>query len=267
MRTDSYPAEKDSSSGNGLRVLASFGLGAAVMFLYDPQAGRRRRALLRDQMEHAMRKLQEAERVVVHDASQRAMGLMAQARRIIEGDGPVDDVVLAERVRAALGRGTSHPGAIEVTAIGGTVCLSGPILADEADTLVDCVSRVHGVESVDSQLTLHDEPDGIPALQGGEPRMGARAEWMQENWSPSARVLAGAAGAALAATGMLRGGLGGWLLGMAGGALFTRAAANRGLASLAGTREAGDATGMALAEAQFEPQQSFEQAPPSGARH
>ena len=266
MRTDSYPAEKDSSSGNGLRVLASFGLGAAVMYLYDPQAGRRRRALLRDQMDHAMRKLQEAERVVVHDASQRAMGLMAQARRIIEGDGPVDDVVLAERVRAALGRGTTHPGAIEVTAIGGTVCLSGPILADEADTLVDCVSRVRGVESVDSQLTLHDEPDGIPALQGGEPRAGARAEWMQENWSPSARVLAGAAGAALAATGMLRGGLGGWLLGMAGGALFTRAAANRGLASLAGTREAGEAAGMPLPEAPFA-QQSFEQAPPSGARH
>src|SRR5207244_1999876 len=47
-RSDS--PENDSSSGNGLRVLASFGLGAALMYLYDPQAGRRRRALLRDQM-------------------------------------------------------------------------------------------------------------------------------------------------------------------------------------------------------------------------
>ena len=267
MSSRSDSPENDSSSGNGLRVLASFGLGAALMYLYDPQAGRRRRALLRDQMEHALRKLQEAERVVVHDASQRAMGLMAQARRIIEHDGPVDDVVLAERVRAALGRGTTHPGAIEVTAIGGTVCLSGPILADEADTLVDCVSKVRGVESVDSQLTLHDDPAGIPALQGGEPRTGARAEWMQENWSPSARLFAGAAGAALAATGMLRGGLGGWMLGMIGGALFTRAAANRGLASLAGTRDAGDAAQTPPPQAPFAAQQRFEQAPPSDARH
>jgi hypothetical protein len=122
---------------------------------------------------------------------------------------------------------------------------------------------VRGVESVDNQLTLHEETDRIPALQGGEPR----GESLQENWSPSARMLAGAAGAALAATGMLRGGLGGWLLGMIGGALFTRAAANRGLASLAG---GGDArrTGDALLPVAFEPTQGrFEQAPPSDARH
>jgi hypothetical protein len=267
MDPDSRAAEKDSSPNMGLRILAGFGLGAGLMYLYDPQSGRRRRALIGDQMEHTMRKLQEAERMVVHDASQRAIGLMAQARRIIEGDGPADDVVLAERVRAALGRGTSHPGAIEVTAIGGTVCLSGPILAEERDILLDCVSKVRGVESVDNQLTLHHEADGIPALQGGEPLGGARGEWMRENWSPSTRVLAGAAGAALAAAGMLRGGLGGWLLGMIGGALFTRAAANRGLASLAGGGDAGR-TADALLPVAFEPAQGrFEQAPPSDARH
>jgi hypothetical protein len=263
MRADFDAAEKDSSSGSACAVLAAFGLGAALMYLYDPQSGRRRRALLRDQVDHTVRKLQEAERAVVHDASQRAMGLMAQARRIIRGEGPVDDAVLVERVRAALGRGTSHPGAIEVTASGGAVCLSGPVLAEEADTLIDCVSQVRGVQSVDSQLTLHTDADGIPALQGGEPR----GEWAQENWSPSARVLAGAAGAALAAAGMLRGGLGGWLLGTIGGALFTRAATNRDLSSLAGLHDAGRAPHAPAAQIPFVPAPQFEHAPPSDARH
>src|SRR5213079_1218714 len=56
------------------RILASFGLGAGLMYFYDPQSGRRRRALLRDQVQSACVKFQEAERVVVRDASHRAIG-------------------------------------------------------------------------------------------------------------------------------------------------------------------------------------------------
>lgn len=264
-----FDTEKDSDSG--LWILASFGLGAALMYFFDPQTGRRRRALVRDQYDHLCNKLADAERIVVRDASHRAIGLMAQARRAIRPDEPADDVVLAERVRASLGRFSSHPSAIEVSAIGGVVSLQGPVLAEEAQMLIDCVGAVRGVERVEDKLERHDEAGNISALQGGSARTGARSEFLQDNWSPSARVLAGAAGAALAATGMLRGGLRGWLLGTIGGALFTRAASNRSLASLTGgdgrleTEEAPALLPEPYTAAQS--QERFEQLPPSDARH
>ena len=36
-----------------MRTLVTLGLGALAMYLFDPQHGRRRRALLREQMDHA----------------------------------------------------------------------------------------------------------------------------------------------------------------------------------------------------------------------
>jgi hypothetical protein len=267
MRSRSLPSEDDTSSDTGLWILAAFGIGAGLMYLFDPQSGGRRRALLRDQMDHTVRKLQEAERVVVHDASQRAIGLMAQARRAIRREGVhPDDAVLVERVRSALGRGTSHPGAIEVSANGAAVTLEGAILAAELDALLDCVRGVRGVESVDNRLSVYERPDNIPTLQGGATREGPNAEWMRENWSPSARVLAGAAGAALAATGMLRGGLRGWFLGSVGAALFARAAANRGLASIAGIEQTPQPIEAERMLA-FEPPLGQELPPPGEARH
>jgi len=258
------------SPDTGLWVIGSFALGAGLMYFFDPQGGRRRRALLRDQVNSACVRFQEAERVVVRDASHRAIGLMAQARRAIRPDEPVDDVVLVERVRAALGRGTSHPGAIEVSSSGGVVRLSGPILAAEAGRLVECVECVPGVDSVDDQLERHDEPGNIAALQVGTARAGARIEYLQDGWSPSARVLAGALGAALAAAGMLRGGVRGWLYGTIGGALFTRAASNRSFAELTAARDAGGEAELPVRISETphaQSQQRIEHAPPSEARH
>ena len=267
MDSRSIDIEKDSSN-TGFWMLASAGLGAGLMYFYDPQGGARRRALVCDQLNSLVRKLEEAERIVVRDASHRAIGLMAQARRAIRSDEPADDVVLAERVRSALGRFTSHPGAIEVIANNGVISLQGPILTEEADMVVDCVAAVRGVQSVDDQLMRHDEAGDIAALQGGEARTGARGEFGQDNWSPSARVLAGAIGAAIAATGMLRGGLRGWFLGTLGGALFTRAAANRPLSRLA-SGEAPLLLPAPIAETQpYVPaQERFDKPPPSEARH
>ena len=42
-----------------MRTLVTLGLGALAMYLFDPQHGRRRRALVRDQMTHARRLLRE----------------------------------------------------------------------------------------------------------------------------------------------------------------------------------------------------------------
>src|SRR5262249_41404913 len=45
---------------------------------------------------------------------------------------------------------------------------------------------------------VHDRPGDHPALRGGRPRTGRRAELWQETWSPSMRLLAAATIAAVA---------------------------------------------------------------------
>ena len=209
-------------------------VGVALMYFWDPNSGRRRRARTRDKVVHAARLVNEGAKVTARDTVHRAQGAWAEAKRLFNPEEGVGDEALAGRVRAALGRMVSHPHAIEVTAGGGHVTLMGPILSYEVRPLLKAVRRVAGVRAVSDQLTVYNEPGDVPALQGGEPRTGERFELLQENWSPTARVAVGGVGAALmlAAT-RARGALSA-LLGVSGGALVARAATNRDMASLLG---------------------------------
>ena len=208
-------------------------IGAFAMYFLDGQSGRRRRARARDRLVHAARVAREAGEVTARDAAHRAQGVAAGARRLF-GHQSVTDDALIERVRAALGRVVSHPHAIEVAASGAHVTVEGPILAQEVRALLRTVRAVPGVRAVADQLTVHDSAEHISSLQGGVPRQGRRFELMQDNWSPAARLAAGAAGAALLA-GALRAKAGMCaLLGAAGSALLARAATNMDLASLLG---------------------------------
>jgi uncharacterized membrane protein len=219
--------------------LGGAAVGMALMYFLDPNSGRRRRARTRDKVVHAARLVNEGAKVTARDTVHRAQGAWAEAKRLFTPDEEVSDEVLIGRVRAELGRVVSHPHAIEVSASGGHLTLIGPLLSYEARPLLKAVRRVPGVRAVSDQLTVYNEPGNVSALQGGEPRSGERFELMQHNWSPAARVVAGGAGAALmlAAT-QARGGLCA-LLGISGGTLLARAAANRDLASLLGFGERG----------------------------
>ena len=64
--------------------LLFLGLGAALMYYYDPQAGRRRRAGLMDQLASAQRRLEHGREVVVRDARNRMDGLKAETRHALE---------------------------------------------------------------------------------------------------------------------------------------------------------------------------------------
>jgi hypothetical protein len=91
------------------------GLGAGAMFFLDPRQGRRRRALVRDQLTHACSRSAKAADVVRRDATNRFVGTLAEARGALRRDHAADDV-LVDRVRARIGRVVSHPAAIEVRA-------------------------------------------------------------------------------------------------------------------------------------------------------
>jgi hypothetical protein len=207
-----------------VNMLAGVGLGAGLMYLFDPTRGRARRGRVRDQVNRLMNQACHAADVVSRDAANRAQGLWAEARSAASGMTP-DDRTLAERVRAHLGRCVSHPRAIVVTAHEGTVTLTGPVLAREVNGVVGAIGNVPGVRRVESRLEIHRTPD-TPALQGGVPRTGARGELAQKNWSPTMRTLAGAAGVGLMGNCLARRDPTACVLGTLGFGLFLRAATN-----------------------------------------
>jgi BON domain len=207
------------------------GIGTGLMFLLDPDQGKRRRALLRDKCFWAARKTGEGAQVTARDLRNRTQGLVSEVQSRFSS-APVDDSVLVDRVRAKLGRVVSHPRAINVSSQNGRVVLSGPILTAEVPELLACVNSVSGVNEVINQLEAHEQSDNHPALQGGRERQGDRFEFFQENWSPAARFMAGAAGASLAAYGGMRRDALGAGLGAAGLLLLTRGITNTGLKSL-----------------------------------
>ncbi len=223
---------------SGLRLLLSSGLGAAAMYYFDPDRGRYRRALVRDQLVHAKHKTNHGASVVARDSRNRARGLAARMRSLLDRGQP-DDALLTERVRACLGRAVSHPRAIHVQSEGGVITLTGPVLAAEVPLLIDCVLGVPGVRDVRNQLDMHAEPGRIPALQGGTPRHpGAGRLFRQENWSPTERAAGGLLGALAAIWGFGRDSFGGTLVGTAGVLLMGRAATNLPMRRLIGIGEA-----------------------------
>lgn len=218
----------------GMALLTSAGMGAALMYYFDPDRGRRRRSLVRDQLVHAAHRAQAGMDAGARDLRNRASGALA-ALRADGRAGAVDDEVLSERVRAHVGRAVSHPGSIEVQVRAGSVTLSGPILTEEVPRLLERVRAVPGVAEVRDRLEVYDDPSHVPGLQGRPPRRGfERGLFRQTNWSPAERTLGGLAGALLAFYGFGRRGLvrpaavGGGLV------LLGRAATNLELARLTG---------------------------------
>jgi uncharacterized membrane protein len=241
MRTvrDAGPASEDTGhfrnggSRPGGSVLNALGLGAALMYFLDPRSGRRRRALVRDQLLHVARLAGRAQRVVARDITNRASGAWAEATRMLRNDD-ASDVEVAERVRAKLGRYVSHPHAVDVSVREGCVELSGPILEREVRELLHCVRHVPGVRAIEDRLVRHREAGRISALQGGVPRPGERSELFQDRWAPATRVLVGGLGGGLLLRGLRSGGPVGLLSVLLGGGLLLRASANRETASLLG---------------------------------
>lgn len=179
-------------------ALAGAGLGAGAMYLLDP-SGRRRRARLAGATSHAAHRAQAIAEMTARDVHHRISGLAARTLdQLVEEGAPSDDV-LAERVRARLGRLVSHPGAIDVVVSGGTVTLKGPVFEAEVDQLMKGVAAVAGVTAVENRLEPHRDAAHVSALQGPGPRTvpAPPATWLR--WTPTMRLIAGVAGLALVA--------------------------------------------------------------------
>lgn len=166
--------------------LIGAGVGAASMFLLDPDRGARRRALVRDKAVWASRKTRDAAEATRRDVGNRLTGLQARVRNQFAHDA-ADDATLHARVRAALGRVTSHPRAISVNVMNGVVTLTGDVLEAEASAVESATAGVRGVDSVRCDLRTYASADGIPSLQGGGNGSAGWSSWVSpDNWSPTA---------------------------------------------------------------------------------
>jgi osmotically-inducible protein OsmY len=129
-------------------------LGAGLMYLLDPDRGRRRRALIRDQMVHGAHEIEDLGEGVASRARHlrnRARGALAETRNRFPLE-EVDDSVLAARVRSHLGRLVSEPSNIQVSAEHGRVTLRGAAPDQEVRALVDGVQEVPGVHDVINRI-------------------------------------------------------------------------------------------------------------------
>lgn len=178
-------------------ALMGAGLGAGIMFLLDPDRGRRRRARVGEASVHLSRRTQAIAGMTARDVRHRLTGVAARTLdRLVVEPAPSDEV-LVERVRARLGRLVSHPGAIDVAASGGAITLTGTVFAAEVDQLIRGVAAVTGVTTVENKLNPHDDATHVSALQGRGPWsvQPPAAHWLR--WTPTARLAAGVAGVAL----------------------------------------------------------------------
>src|SRR5512146_471930 len=98
-------------------LLVSMGIGAGLMYFFDPQHGERRRMMVRDSANRFVNNLDDSIDMAVQDARNRTRGILSEATARLSDQG-APDWILEERVRANLGRATRHSRPITVAASG-----------------------------------------------------------------------------------------------------------------------------------------------------
>jgi hypothetical protein len=144
-----------------MRTIIAAGAGAGLMYLCDPDHGRRRRADLRDRALHFSRVGYRASRKQVRNALNHARGVLAETERELGYEWPADDV-LVERVRADIGHVINRPHRVSVHVDAGCIVLSGSVLPEEKEKLLARVRKVPGVLGVDDHLDADCPVDGEP---------------------------------------------------------------------------------------------------------
>ena len=133
-------------------------VGAAVAYFLDPDRGRSRRVQAKDRAAARARRAKEkAER-----KARYAQGRIEGAKARSQGFGtptPVDDVTLAQEVKAALSGLDFATQDVTVEAVDGKVTLRGQLdQPEQIDKATEAVAAVPGVKEVESHLHPPDTP-------------------------------------------------------------------------------------------------------------
>ncbi len=148
------PAEESHRIGAGSLIgatLGAMGLGALLMYVLDPQQGRRRRAMARDQAMGRWNRTRQTLQNKARHAADHLKGYAHEARSVLHADHPSDEQ-LRERVLSQLGHYTTNTGSIEVDVRDGHVMLRGTAPDSEIEKIVQGIRGVRGVQGVECKL-------------------------------------------------------------------------------------------------------------------
>ena len=192
-----------------ISALGAVALGAAAMYVLDPNNGKRRRTMLKDKAVSLAHKEGEMIARAGRDLRNRVGAIRPRVAAAMKSRNG-EDRKLADRVCSKIGRVLSNPSAIEIGAKAGKVSLEGDVLAGEVQGLLSAIESCAGVTKIDNNLNVHETAEEMPTLQKGV------AQALRRNWAPGVALAAGAAGAAAAAYGIRRRNAAGAALGAAG---------------------------------------------------
>ncbi len=139
--------------------------GAALMYLLDPQEGRRRRALARDKGLHYVRRSGVLATRAGRNLAGRLRGLIHTLEKRMPWyelePVPEDDQFIKDRVQSRLGRERDLPlHAVNFDCTDGIVRIRGTV--PDAESARRLVERTAAVEGVRAAVSLMRTPDGVP---------------------------------------------------------------------------------------------------------
>lgn len=137
------------------KLIGLIAIGAGLTYFFDPQQGRRRRAMAKDKVASFLRSRTRDGEQLAGSVSAQADALKQKATHLQEEPKPQpDDVTLARKVETEIFRDPEVPkGQINVNAENGKVVLRGEVSQPELIKDLEKRARnVQGVEDVENLL-------------------------------------------------------------------------------------------------------------------
>jgi osmotically-inducible protein OsmY len=160
VREARKPAKPDRRSQIAVGA-AGVAAGVVAAFFLDPQAGKRRRAIVRDKAVSFARGAGRRARRMASYRAKQAKGVAHEAAPDRDREGrAIDDNTLADKVRSEVLRKPDLPsGAVNVNVEHGVVYLRGELPdSEKIERLVKHAAEVEGVGGVESLLHVPGEP-------------------------------------------------------------------------------------------------------------
>jgi osmotically-inducible protein OsmY len=132
--------------------------GAGLVYFLDPEQGKRRQAVVRDQWKKFQNETTTHAEAVAKDSLNRARGSAIETLQHFSNESVSDEIVVA-RVRSELGHYVSQPRNVEITVTDGVLTLAGTIPADEVQPFVAKVRGMAGVKGVENHLKLRQSTE------------------------------------------------------------------------------------------------------------
>jgi uncharacterized membrane protein len=202
--------------------------GAAALYFLDHKRGRERREAFAKKAKHVAEAVARGTEKSTRDGWNHLAGITRQAYANLGRENP-SDRVLVDRIRSRMGRIVLHPHQIHVTADDGVVTLWGPASETEMQTLAHVVRTMPGVKELQNFLSGHEEHSQSVSQPNSYKQ--AKRETML-GWSPSKRLVAGAAGVAAVVYGLKRKDFLGASISLLGGGLVATSTMQRNLRSV-----------------------------------